>query len=399
MRELAWFPAREIEGELMPPVTTRTLGPLHLEDLEPHRFEDLVRQLLYDFRNWGQIEATGRSGGDDGFDARAWEITEAGGTPEIVSDEPEGELVPLPLPARQWLIQCKRERTIGPSQLVKYLASLPADGSLAGLIFVAACDFSKRARDAFRDRVRELGIGEAHLWGKGELEDQLFQPKNDHLLFAYFGISLQVRRRSLRATTRSTVTIKRKVKRLLFPGMEYLVRDVTDVRYPWRDEAKGRDFAYGRWRVIKYAGMQHDGLRFEARRHYAYLSDDGQSWDWSELFNLAAPHQSGDPWAPDREKIQKGRDQAFEEWSALPEANRGYGVIEVVLPFDAILEVDDIGDDWFEQPHVLVDQCDALMGPFRSDFSFWIERYITSAESLAYPAFDARVSKFSTKQP
>ena len=32
--------------------TTRTLGPLHFEDLEPHRFEDLVRQLIYDIKPW-----------------------------------------------------------------------------------------------------------------------------------------------------------------------------------------------------------------------------------------------------------------------------------------------------------------------------------------------------------
>ena len=37
--------------------TTRTIGPLHLEDLEPHRFEDLIRQLLYDFRPWNRLEA------------------------------------------------------------------------------------------------------------------------------------------------------------------------------------------------------------------------------------------------------------------------------------------------------------------------------------------------------
>lgn len=29
---------------------TKTIGPLHFEDLEPKRFEDLVRQLAYDFR-------------------------------------------------------------------------------------------------------------------------------------------------------------------------------------------------------------------------------------------------------------------------------------------------------------------------------------------------------------
>lgn len=55
------------------PRTTKTLGPLHFEDLEPHRFESLVRNLLYDFREWQNIEPTGQGGSDDGFDIRAWE--------------------------------------------------------------------------------------------------------------------------------------------------------------------------------------------------------------------------------------------------------------------------------------------------------------------------------------
>ena len=37
---------------------SKTINPLHFEDLEPHRFEDLVRQLIYDFKNWQSIEAT-----------------------------------------------------------------------------------------------------------------------------------------------------------------------------------------------------------------------------------------------------------------------------------------------------------------------------------------------------
>lgn len=40
-------------------MTTKTLNPIHFEDLEPHRFEDLIRQLLYDFKNWKSLEATG----------------------------------------------------------------------------------------------------------------------------------------------------------------------------------------------------------------------------------------------------------------------------------------------------------------------------------------------------
>ena len=55
-------------------LATHTIGPLHLEDLEPHRFEDLVRQLSHDFRPWRQLEATGRAGSDESFDVRGWEI-------------------------------------------------------------------------------------------------------------------------------------------------------------------------------------------------------------------------------------------------------------------------------------------------------------------------------------
>jgi hypothetical protein len=52
---------------------TRTYAPLQFEALEPHRFEDLVRDLLYDYKKWQRIEATGRGGADEGFDIRAYE--------------------------------------------------------------------------------------------------------------------------------------------------------------------------------------------------------------------------------------------------------------------------------------------------------------------------------------
>jgi hypothetical protein len=53
--------------------TTRTLNPLPFEHLEPHRFEDLIRQLVYDFRPWKRLEPTGRLGADDGIDIRGVE--------------------------------------------------------------------------------------------------------------------------------------------------------------------------------------------------------------------------------------------------------------------------------------------------------------------------------------
>ena len=83
---------------------------------------------------------------------------------------------------------------------------------LYGVLFVAPCDLSKAARDAGRAWCRDRGVQETHIWGRAELEDQLFQPKNDHLLFAYFGFSLQIRRRNAGTQLGRTATLKRKIK-------------------------------------------------------------------------------------------------------------------------------------------------------------------------------------------
>jgi hypothetical protein len=200
-------------------IPTRTIGPLHLEDLEPHRFEDMVRQLIYDFRDWRALEATGRSGSDDGFDARGFEIVVGAEEPEDPEDgeSASSEVASTANGDRVWLVQCKREKRISPKQLVGYLRSIPESEKpeLYGILFVGACDFSKMARDAFRSAIRELGFTEGYLWGKGEVEDMLFQPKNDYLLFAYFGISLQTRRRQLKTDVRAKLTTKRKAIRAL----------------------------------------------------------------------------------------------------------------------------------------------------------------------------------------
>ncbi len=52
---------------------------------------------------------------------------------------------------------------------------------------------------------------EFQLWGKAELEDMLCQPKNDHILFTFFGISLVTRRRSRSTEIRKIVTNKNKL--------------------------------------------------------------------------------------------------------------------------------------------------------------------------------------------
>jgi hypothetical protein len=337
----------------MPPVS-RTLGPLHLEDLEPHRFEDLVRQLLYDFRPWRDLESTGRTGSDEGFDARATEIVAyVGEASEPVGSD--GEEPAQVAEERQWLIQCKREKAIGPTKIEAYLDGLPnaRETGLYGLIFAAACDFSIKARDRFYARARELGFEEAKLWGKGEIEDQLYQPKNDHLLFAYFGVSLQARRRSMKNEVRGRVAMKRKAKRILRPYTNVLVRDASDDRYPYLDRTNQPRHVRGRWGVWQFDKCGAFGVELLHRRHLAFIDDDGSHWDYAERMNDALPHD--DPWPdPDRPNSDVARMEDFRQWDGLPEANKAWYELKLVLPYESIIDIDDDGDDFFDGPHIYV---------------------------------------------
>lgn len=56
----------------------------------------------------------------------------------------------------------------------------------------------------------------------------LYQPKNDDVLFTFFGVSKRIRQRSLSAEVRRKLVVKRKAQRLLQSfGLEVLVRDAS----------------------------------------------------------------------------------------------------------------------------------------------------------------------------
>jgi|ERR1035437_4853355 hypothetical protein len=151
---------------------SKTLNPLHFEDLDPHRFEDLVRQVIYDFKTWRSLEPTGRLGSDDGYDARGHEI--AGGQEETDTedtDDKDDETETLPSPDRLWQIQCKREKSITPAKIRKYVDEMLNAPSAPpyGVIFAAPCDFSKKTRDCFAQKMRAKGcrnffFGARRIW-------------------------------------------------------------------------------------------------------------------------------------------------------------------------------------------------------------------------------------------
>lgn len=96
-----------------------------------------MRELIYDFRDWQTIEATGKGGDDDGFDIRAYERT----TTTVVDDD--GNEVVRPMDGNLWMIQCKREKTIPPSKIKKILEDIDPENPpylqrMSGLIGCAA---------------------------------------------------------------------------------------------------------------------------------------------------------------------------------------------------------------------------------------------------------------------
>jgi hypothetical protein len=323
--------------------TTRTINPLHFEDLEPHRFEDLVRQLAYGFREWQSLEPTGRLGADEGIDIRGTESVrgeeyEAEAGPE----EREEERLPPRVEERAWTIQCKREKVITPKKIRGIVeAPVPEQNPPYGLIVAAACDFSKKARDTFRGAAVGRGVQEFHLWGKADLEDMLYQAENDRLLFAYFGISLAVRKRSLRSKVRSILATKRKAAAILGAVdrdhyQTVLVRDAADTRYPYNESIKDFD-RLPRWKFYTFLGHHPHGLEILVRQYFAYVAEDEKHWDFYGSFDDAILPIRNNPWTTEeeRQKHDEARHKISSYWhDKIPDGQRGMLRVVRLIPYE-----------------------------------------------------------------
>jgi hypothetical protein len=397
-------------GAEMAPRTTRTLNPLPFQDLEPHRFEDLVRQLAYEFREWVSLEAIGRSGADEGIDIRGVERVAA--APSLVTaDDADGEDEPSPVAAEQvWIFQCKREKSMSPSDVTKAVAaSLDGKDVPHGFVLAAACDLSKKARDTFRAEMVKRGVAEFHVWARGELEDMLFQAANDRLLFAYFAISLQPRKRSLATTLRSEIALKKQLKRLLESeegsnGIGVLLRDPTEDRYPYAPKSSKEPRA--RWLARKALHLRKPGhLAVLDGMHPAWIAPDGKGWDFMGDCNRArsAVHLPPGAWARDEDDDpgRPGEDHRrlldfFHEY--VPERDQAWVHVTRYVPLARIVAVDPIGDGYFPVPHILV-EFDDDRGPYGDDLSARFESSGERGGISLRPRDVKRVKLFPKKIP
>lgn len=346
------------------PAPTKTTNPIHFEDLDPGRFEDLVRELIYDFRDWHNIEATGKGGSDDGFDIRAYERATA-----TTIDEDGNEIL-RPMDGNIWMIQCKREKAVPPSKIKKILSDVDAENPPYGYILVAPANFSKKAYDTFREELTSLGVMEFHLWGKAALETELYQPKNDRILFTFFGISNVRRKRSRGSEIRSEVVNKNKVMRMLgdHPAHSWiLVRDSDDRFYPY--EGNYPDFEQNpRWQSYEVVELHPRGIIVVLEKRYAYVDTEEECFDLAEpaimLRNPRDRHHDPDEDRNERHQQSLVRDY----WERLPQRNQAMYQLNGIIRYKDMLVIDDKGDAWNDTPHIYTEFINGSPVSGTSDF-------------------------------
>lgn len=335
------------------PNITRTYGPIHFEDLDPHRFEDLIRELIYDYKDWQSIEATGRSGNDEGFDVRAYEKLGIVSYSENENGEEVEEVNPME--GNLWMIQGKREKEIGPKKIKIILQDIDSKNPPYGYILAASANFSKDSYDIFRDELRKKGVMEFYLWGKPELEDMLHLPKNDRILFTFFGISLVSKRRTRTTEIRAIVNLKNKFYRIVGISERFqqsiLVRDLKDTYYPYKE--KYADFSENpRWK--EYVAFCHhaQGILCKKHEYFAYIDMENKEWDFTKEVDFTyRQNESEFELQNDSAKINLVRDF----WEFLPRRTQGYIEVIGILKFSDIALIDEKGDTINNFPHIYTD--------------------------------------------
>lgn len=352
-------PASRNFNTMKKPTITRTFGPIHFEDLEPHRFEDLIRELIYDYKEWQSIEATGRGGSDDGFDIRAYEKLTSNYREPDEEDAEDTTTPNHPMDGNMWMIQCKRENEIGPQKVSKIISeNINAQTPPYGYILVASANFSKKAYDTFREELKKVGVMEFYLWGKAELEDMLHMPRYDRILFTFFGVSFISRKRSLTTEIRSFITVKNKLYKLLGEQEsaslgELLVRDINDDKYPIEEEYPDFD-ERPRWAKYSYKGPHVYGIWLEVNKCYGYIDKKKKEWDLTESVNVNKLYEQNET---DEERTQKMNQNRITRsfWESLPLINQAQISIWGLLRYKDISIVDDKGDPLNKMIHIYSD--------------------------------------------
>ncbi len=194
---------------------------------------------------------------------------------------------------------------------------------------------------------------EFYLWGKAALEDMLHLPKNDHILFTFFGISLVSRRKSRATEIRAVVSAKNKLFNLLGDHPQHhsvLLRDTKDVHYPYK--AKYKDFRKRpRWREYPAIGIDPLGLIVQVNRYFAFRDPVKKVWDYSDAIDMVSRQVCDE----EQETHHDLHENVESFWEFFQESHQAMYIVNGLVRFDAIVLIDGKGDLLNDFPHIYVD--------------------------------------------
>ena len=276
------------------------------------------------------------------------------------------------------MIQCKREKELGPTRVRKIIEdAVDSKNPPYGYILAAPANFSKKAYDEFRTTLVNRGVQEFHLFGRAELEDMLYMPKNDRILFAFFGVSLSSKKRTRVSDIRTTVNNKNKLYSVLeaaddgLASAHVLIRDINDKHYP--DETKYPDFdEKPRWKEYIASQFYAEGVRFNSREYFGYINHETKEWDYCPAVDLLyreSDHQNVE--REEREKTNSLREKAQSFWEHLPRSLQGKYVVDGFVSYANFSFIDKRGDPAYKFPHLYIDF--GNKGPF--DSAWYLMKY------------------------
>lgn len=147
---------------------SKTTNPIHFEDLDPHRFEQLVFELLNRKKSWRRLDYTGAKGNDDGLD--------------LYGETMDGT---------KYYCQVKRTKSISPKDIKEIVDSIANNSTIDGiLICFFACNPTKKTIDYAYQYSLEKGFVALELYTALKIETML--EDNNDLKEKYFGTGIQV---------------------------------------------------------------------------------------------------------------------------------------------------------------------------------------------------------------
>jgi hypothetical protein len=232
---------------------TKTTNPLHFEDLDPGRFEDLCLEIVNRYKTWYKIDHYGGVG-DEGVD--------------IYAEEKEGDI------SKEWVFQCKRYIEIDKTTLRNIIDKIIISNRVPDvLVLVVSCDLGKRKSEFFESYAKEHNIKEIFIWTKSILETKLYSDYPD-LLNKYFGMSIHRQNISKANEIKNTIKKREKFKkdflekfyfRLYVSGRDPLkfseIIICNNTHSPYEDQENKQDkFGWHSYFKVEPQNINDDGI-------------------------------------------------------------------------------------------------------------------------------------------